>query len=197
LPSPPCKFSFQRPPKRDKLTSLSASAATIIRMPYVSGLKNVADFLYATTDVAIWSITETGLGITASAAATLRPLFRSFFQRSRLMGGSSTKPNSNPWPTARSGYLRSESHNHTDQEIGLRSDIGKTVGVTTMVHTQNKMRDSDSEASVGHKVNSLEAPRGWNTSQSKLTEGSSEDFVPTGWSTSGIQKTTVISSHRT
>ena len=36
------------------------------------------DFLYSTSDVAIWSCTETGFGITAACCATLRPLVRTF-----------------------------------------------------------------------------------------------------------------------
>jgi hypothetical protein len=53
-----------------------ASTATIVRIPYLSSLSNMADFLYATTDVAIWSACETGLCIVAASGATLRPLFR-------------------------------------------------------------------------------------------------------------------------
>jgi hypothetical protein len=48
-----------------------ASTATIIRIPYLHGMSNLADFLYATSDVAIWSTVETGIGITAAAVSTL------------------------------------------------------------------------------------------------------------------------------
>lgn len=51
-------------------------------MPYIHNLRNQEDFLYATTDVAIWSCCETGLAITAASCATLRPLFRSWFVKS-------------------------------------------------------------------------------------------------------------------
>lgn len=52
------------------------STATIVRMFYIHTLINGPDFLYATTDVAIWSTVEPGIGITASSIATLRPLVR-------------------------------------------------------------------------------------------------------------------------
>lgn len=39
-------------------------------------MSDKADFLYATTDIALWSGTETALGITAACCATLRPLLR-------------------------------------------------------------------------------------------------------------------------
>ncbi|ETN42679.1 uncharacterized protein HMPREF1541_01836 [Cyphellophora europaea CBS 101466] len=61
-----------------------ASTATIIRIPYIHTLNNKADFLYATTDVAIWSSSETGLGITAANTATLRPLVRSWLNNTQL-----------------------------------------------------------------------------------------------------------------
>ncbi|KAK5164637.1 uncharacterized protein LTR77_009843 [Saxophila tyrrhenica] len=57
-----------------------ASAATIARIPYISTMKDTDDFLYATTDVALWSCCETGLGITACCCATLRPLFRTWLK---------------------------------------------------------------------------------------------------------------------
>ncbi|KAJ4324297.1 hypothetical protein N0V94_001355 [Neodidymelliopsis sp. IMI 364377] len=52
------------------------STATIVRMFYIHTLTNGPDFLYATTDVAIWSTVEPGIGITASSIATMRPLVR-------------------------------------------------------------------------------------------------------------------------
>ncbi|KAH7384567.1 hypothetical protein BKA66DRAFT_569817 [Pyrenochaeta sp. MPI-SDFR-AT-0127] len=52
------------------------STATIVRMFYIRTLMDGPDFLYATTDVAIWSTVEPGIGITAGSIATLRPLVR-------------------------------------------------------------------------------------------------------------------------
>lgn len=57
------------------------STATIVRMFYIHTLTNGPDFLYATTDVAIWSTVEPGIGITASSVATLRPLIRHWLGR--------------------------------------------------------------------------------------------------------------------
>jgi hypothetical protein len=52
------------------------SLATLIRMPFVSNLTHTDDFLYATIDLAIWSIVEPGVGIAAACAATFRPLLQ-------------------------------------------------------------------------------------------------------------------------
>jgi hypothetical protein len=57
-----------------KLTDHRANVATIARMPYIHRLKSL-DFLWATTDLAIWSVVEVGISIIAAAATTLRPLF--------------------------------------------------------------------------------------------------------------------------
>lgn len=52
-----------------------ASTAPLIRLPSVVTLATGIDFLWATTDVVIWSSVEPGLGLTAICLATLRPLF--------------------------------------------------------------------------------------------------------------------------
>ncbi|KAL3457264.1 hypothetical protein BJX64DRAFT_280766 [Aspergillus heterothallicus] len=52
-----------------------ASAAVIVRIPFLESLKN-EDFLYSTSQVAIWSNIEASLGITAGSLAPLRPLSR-------------------------------------------------------------------------------------------------------------------------
>ncbi|OAK93614.1 hypothetical protein IQ06DRAFT_236142 [Phaeosphaeriaceae sp. SRC1lsM3a] len=54
------------------------STATIIRLPYTGTMKPYkGDFLYRTTDFAIWTTVEVGVGIVAGSMATLRPLVSS------------------------------------------------------------------------------------------------------------------------
>ncbi|CAA9956623.1 hypothetical protein PTMSG1_00231 [Pyrenophora teres f. maculata] len=52
------------------------STGTVIRMAYIHTLVDGPDFLYATTDIAIWSTVEPGIGIAAGSIATLRPFVR-------------------------------------------------------------------------------------------------------------------------
>lgn len=61
--------------KSDNSSCCRASVATIARVPYASQLLSNPDYLYNFTDLAIWSIVECGIAITASSLATLRPLF--------------------------------------------------------------------------------------------------------------------------
>lgn len=67
----------------------SGSTGTIIRLFYLHTIMNGADFLWATTDVAIYSTMEIGIGVAASSLATLRPLIRLWAWR---MGIASPPP---------------------------------------------------------------------------------------------------------
>jgi hypothetical protein len=58
-----------------------ASIAVIVRIPYVLDLAKTEDFLWQTTDVAIWSCVEPGLGLTIINLVVTRPLLRSIFSR--------------------------------------------------------------------------------------------------------------------
>ncbi|KAL4809962.1 hypothetical protein BDV18DRAFT_150402 [Aspergillus unguis] len=109
-----------------------ASAAVIVRIPYLHYYKD-PDFLYATTNISIWSNVEAGLGITAGSLVTLRPLFRWF-------RGGSLYENSKGTPYGRSGsmplssmngqggnkYWRSDLRNHDNH--GVVTTIGTTGG---------------------------------------------------------------------
>ncbi|KAF7529202.1 hypothetical protein G7054_g9906 [Neopestalotiopsis clavispora] len=69
-----------------------ASAATLVRIPYIWQLTHTVDFTYNFTDFTIWSAVENGVGIIASSIATLRPLFRKAMDLTR---GTSTAPSNN------------------------------------------------------------------------------------------------------
>lgn len=178
------------------LTRDRASVATIVRIPYVKYLADETDFLYATVGIAIWSICELGMGITASSLATLRPLFRNFFMRSRLMGGTSDDK-SKPWSQANSrggasGYIRSKNKGG-GEAFQLRSDIPKNTGVSTVIDTDLDLeRQGEHPPTAGRwqkTGGSLNRPGGWNSSESKLAEASSDEDEP-AWRM-GIRKTTI------
>lgn len=109
----------------------SASIATIIRIPYVHTLGNADDFLYATTDIAIWSCSETGLSITAACCAVLRPLFREVLASSRFLSSGNLSRMGPTFPSqntdhnntaSRRGYKRSSSSGyHEDEEMTLQN----------------------------------------------------------------------------
>ncbi|KAF2766998.1 hypothetical protein EJ03DRAFT_162776 [Teratosphaeria nubilosa] len=79
----------QMPPFQKRLVAIilalgaMGSAATIVRLPFLGGLKSQyesaeADYIYNVIDALIWTIVEVGVGATAGNIATLRPLLRGF-----------------------------------------------------------------------------------------------------------------------
>jgi hypothetical protein len=127
----------------------SASTATIIRLPYLQSLSDVSDFLYATVDVAIWSTCETGIGITVCSLATLRPLFKSFFMRSKLFGSSSRKNTDAGFPDPEGGYIKQKDTGGplSKHDVKLRSDLQFQAGVTTVIGSGQGNHDGDSDSS--------------------------------------------------
>jgi hypothetical protein len=123
-------------PSGSQLCYISASIATIIRIPYINGLKPGSDFLYNATDVSIWSMIETGLALSACAAATLRPLYRKLTNHS--LNGHTTPQGATGYPqntlgTVRAGYVRSGSGNDHSHGGNIDSwpDPGKMTGTRT------------------------------------------------------------------
>ena len=152
----------------------SASTATIVRFPYVPDLANKSDFLYSTTDVAIWSTAETGLGITASAFITLRPLFRKFLGRSQGSGApansSGPTPGNGDFPRerARSPNPRSMFRSHLE-EFKLRSDVGRHSGLTTIIKSGGNLGTNVGGRKGNGKNGTLwNNDATWNTSESQL-----------------------------
>jgi hypothetical protein len=108
-------------------------------------LTETEDFLWANTDVSIWSTVESGIGIVASSIATMRPLFVAFFSRSKLFG-STTRGNTYPRKTSQLRFFHRRENISVD-EIELHTDLGKTIRVTTTVtNTQSSLPRRNREA---------------------------------------------------
>lgn len=75
------------------LLGCTSSVISLIRIRYMKGLLPGPNFFNTSIDLCIWSIIECGLGISAAAAATLRPLFRSLREHTAvfLSHGSRSK----------------------------------------------------------------------------------------------------------
>jgi hypothetical protein len=67
---------------------------------------------------------EGGIGIIASSLATMRPLFVAFLSKTRSMTGSHS---------GNASRLRYFSKKPTGDHLELRSDIGKSIRVTTTI----------------------------------------------------------------
>ncbi|KAF4455281.1 hypothetical protein F53441_2356 [Fusarium austroafricanum] len=170
-----------------------ASSATIIRFPYLFSLTDIDDFLYSTSDVAIWSTVETGLGITAAAVATLRPLLRNF-----LGNGSSADGQGNsarPWQRTGSnhptgGYLRSHGQNG-GEAFDLHDNAGKRIGVTTVIDHDDKVDDNGKRGSRSEASDSVTELNGWDSGHSDMAADENGQPRPQkGWNV--LVKKTVI-----
>ncbi|OTB01368.1 hypothetical protein M426DRAFT_14531 [Hypoxylon sp. CI-4A] len=101
------------------------STATIVRLFYVPDMLNGQDFLYATTNFAIWTTVELGVSIIAASIPTLRPALQFVLGK---LGLSRTYQLSrgSPW-TPSHGYVRTEE--------GVASYLRPGNGVTTTAAT--------------------------------------------------------------
>ncbi|KAK1974912.1 integral membrane protein [Colletotrichum cereale] len=102
-------------PKRTRILAFAilsfaaiGSVATVIRSVYIPTLLDGDDFLWSTTDIALWSTVEPGIGIMAASIATLRPLWQLIGYRSGLR---SQAPRAIAWRErfqAKPSYVRSD-----------------------------------------------------------------------------------------
>ncbi|OJI96161.1 hypothetical protein ASPVEDRAFT_77940 [Aspergillus versicolor CBS 583.65] len=68
-----------------------ASLSACIRLKYTINLTNQTDFLYAVANVVIWGFAENAIGMFVGNIATLRPLFRKFFNSTLRRTGYSSR----------------------------------------------------------------------------------------------------------
>lgn len=169
-------------------TLRSASSATIVRFPFLYSLTDIDDFLYSTSNVAIWSTIETGLGITAAGVATLRPLLRTFFGAGSSgpgYGPSGGEPSGRHWRRTGSGHPTKGTNRGDDGGEGgfdLHDRGHKGLGVTTVIDYGDRGEDDDAFSSPagakkaggddsGSDTNPFAGgPEDWNSSQSNLTD---------------------------
>lgn len=142
-------------------------------MQYIRSLLNGPDFLCkfmstcnappayrldATTDVAIWSTVEPGIGITAGSLATLRPLLQTILWHLGLADPPSNVHRPYSYPSDRSGRRRS-------RRLGYSNSIDMDdLGPTTVTR---------SVSITGPKTNK----KFWNRSQDAPED---MELVPTG-----------------
>jgi hypothetical protein len=194
----------------------SGSTATIIRVPFLHQLLATTDFLYITTDVAIWSSVEPGIGITCAALACCRPLIRDFLSRKLLWGNSSTGREKSSWPSnwnSDIGYQKSGGNGTDTRDLGFRFEIQPSYHKKpgTLTKTARGGRDPlDDDLELGGtsspstqlerstSTQSLKNGTGWTMADSKLVDDSNEDFrsTPPGQDKLriGVKTTTQVSS---
>jgi hypothetical protein len=78
---------------------------------------------------------ESGISITASSMATMRPLFVAFFSRSELFG-STPRTTTYPRNATRLGYFRKKENAEMD-ELELHSDFSKSILLSTVTKSES------------------------------------------------------------
>ncbi|PLB33190.1 ion-transporting P-type ATPase SPF1 [Aspergillus candidus] len=122
-----------------------ASAAVIVRIPYLHNYKD-REFLYATSEISIWSNIEAGLGITAGSLVTLRPLFRWF--RGTSYGATHSAKKSGTFPLSSitgNGTFQSKHDRNAPSYWRPDIDRGEHHGVVTTVATSRGSTNSSQE----------------------------------------------------
>ncbi|KPI43452.1 uncharacterized protein AB675_7061 [Cyphellophora attinorum] len=167
-----------------------ASTATIIRFPYLHLMADIDDFLYATTDVALWSCAETGLGITTACLATLRPLLRTWLEKTGIAStghrrkGASNLPGKPDMPPSRRGHARVASAGLEEFDLGIRKttrvsvdEFGKWDNMARDVDTTDG--DSTSSESSKARINATvtAAPRDMNNHATPWNSTEARDFT--------------------
>lgn len=166
------------------------STATIIRMPYIKGFEATHDFLCTpsshlcspigprisrpveplanplplsdeSTDIAIWSTIEPGIGMTAACIATLRPLLQHVLHRTGLStpdkrtnyGSYGNQLGSKSRRTGGgNGYIRSNSYSHAMDTLRPDTITGTATVVTGGSSTNKNWRDDSDKGSDEHII---------------------------------------------
>lgn len=121
------------------LTEISGSTATLVRIPYIWTLTTYKDdFLWRTSDVAIWTTVEVGVGITVGCIATLKPVLKPLFA---TFGASSAAHTSSRLQLPTKHYDKSHRAQSPSgillDALGLRNDKSVTITTTTIIGTRN------------------------------------------------------------
>ncbi|KAL1640389.1 hypothetical protein SLS58_007062 [Diplodia intermedia] len=147
------------------------STATLVRIPFIHGLKATENFLYESTDVAIWSTIEPGVGMTAACVATLRPLLQRVLSKTGLSTPSRTHPSrfTPNWAGSanalgskkQTGYIRSPSYSH-----GMDTLRADGTGTRTTITVGDKGWRTQSDGSSEEHIFAESRGGGMNISKS-------------------------------
>ncbi|KAH6646252.1 hypothetical protein BKA67DRAFT_583665 [Truncatella angustata] len=102
------------------------STATIVRLFYIPDMLNGQDFLWATTNFAIWSTVEPGVGIIATSIATLRPVLH-FIMGKLGLSQTYQLSQSLPWAPSR-GYMKTDEHSTSNLRPGDGTTTATAAG---------------------------------------------------------------------
>jgi len=183
-----------------------ASAAPLIRIPYTTTLSHSEDFLWSTTDVAIWSYVEPGVGLVVISLVALRPLFNSLFKGLSIYGtaentrtkqlGSNGGPRASTRPSTRPS-IRQGGWDHNDDELQLQG-LPPRMGHTVSIEGGTGLRDVPAKL---QKSPSSSSKKGSRTPSSGRSSGEKDEHTITrtrdfkSWSDNDLSQQSILPKH--
>jgi hypothetical protein len=143
--------SLTRSLEHMSLMQSRAGLTVVIRMYYVHAVNLTDDFLYATSNVSIWSMIEPAIGICCMAASTYRPLFKSLIDKTSMLS------------------------THKFTQVGGEGKMGKNGSGNVHTRKGSEFEDGIMEGQVECKAEGPGKGKG-NRRRSKQWEGGEEDW---------------------
>ncbi|KAI1839733.1 hypothetical protein JX266_014053 [Neoarthrinium moseri] len=144
----------------------TASCAVAVRLAYVQSFRD-SDFLWATTDIAIWSQVEQGLAITAGSLSTLKPLFRRALIKLHItnlcsQGGETPSTTRTKKHNEREAWVRGRETTHEEDMayslLGIFDVHMPLIYGEGREKAQRRLREEARNAVVGKRTNDFSIP---------------------------------------
>lgn len=163
-----------------RMLMYSASVAVTVRMAYLMKFKS-DDFLWDTLDVAIWSVIEPGLAITAGSLATLRPLYRDISSRLGWTNPANTFPtdehkDQRGWYRTPSNDVRKKSGPFSLMSITRAGDMDTRKSESSDDLPARAQRPKSTRLR-NHSMNASEQNKGFNSWRIQVGDRSDEDLT--------------------
>ncbi|KAL4794508.1 hypothetical protein BDV19DRAFT_379431 [Aspergillus venezuelensis] len=125
-----------------------ASLSACVRLKYTVNLTNQDDFLFAVANVVIWGFAENAIGMIVGNIATLRPLFKNWFERTvRRTGYSGSRSRTHTRPLGSEFEL--SQHGHSKSHDGyLHSTVTEVKGNNAPSGRDSELSDDDSQKGI-------------------------------------------------
>ncbi|RDW84839.1 hypothetical protein BP6252_02429 [Coleophoma cylindrospora] len=169
-----------------------ASTATLVRIYYIRRLTQTPDIPYEGINLVKWSMVEPGIGITAAAIATLRPLFTTFLGSKKRQSTISSRPISGE--VGDTQHILDSYRGKDSLSSEFREMLGiETGGVTTVIYAGETPAKGMAEKSWTSWFKRPGTTQERSPSSiTELCEGSNDRESPAIDWNAGIMKTTIV-----
>jgi hypothetical protein len=126
----------------------SASTATLVRLRYLLAYNTSENYLLSIANIAVWSITESGIGLIAGSMATLRPLLKYIpFLKDTFSSGAATTGMSRSRKT-KGDRSTNHAHSHPLDTLPLHTSNAHHTTCDADSSGWERLSDSDSQRNI-------------------------------------------------